>query len=132
MNVAGLEIAEVLPYTILLFPLAFVALFLFMKYVDTRFRIPLFLIGGVVSVIALLIPVFFGFTLVTLLAALLIGAIGQTSSGEPIARVWGNEAFPTMLRSTAQGGWVGFRKGRIDNVFQHEQEADPEFATLAA
>lgn len=29
-------------------------------------------------------------------------------------------------------GWVGFRKGRTENEFQHEQEADPEFATLAA
>jgi hypothetical protein len=29
-------------------------------------------------------------------------------------------------------GWVGFRKGRIENEFQHEQEADPEFAASAA
>ena len=103
VNVAGLAITDVIPYTILLFPLAFIALFLFMKYVDTRFRIPLFLAGGVVTVVGLLLPVFFGFTLVTILGALLIGSIGQTTCGEPIARVWGNEAFPTMLRSTAQG-----------------------------
>lgn len=103
VNVAGLEIAEVVPFTILLFPLAFVALFLFMKYVDSRFRMPLFLIGGVVTIVGLLLPVFFGFTLVTILGALLIGSLGQTTCGEPIARVWGNEAFPTMLRSTAQG-----------------------------
>lgn len=102
-NVAGLDVAEVVPYTVLLFPLAFIALFLFMKYVDTRARMPLFIAGGVTFIIGLLIPVFFGFTLVTLLAALLIGSIGQTSAGEPMARVWGNEAFPTMLRSTAQG-----------------------------
>jgi len=103
VNVAGLEITEVVPFTILLFPLAFVALFLFMKYVDSRFRMPLFLIGGVVTIVGLLLPVFFGFTLVTILGALLIGSLGQTTCGEPIARVWGNEAFPTMLRSTAQG-----------------------------
>lgn len=103
VNVAGLEITEVVPYTILLFPLAFIALFVFMKYVDSRLRMPLFLAGGAVFIVGLLLPVFFGFTLVTILGALLIGSIGQTSSGEPIARVWGNEAFPTMLRSTAQG-----------------------------
>ncbi|VXB52894.1 Putative inositol transport protein [Arthrobacter sp. 9V] len=103
VNVAGLQITEVVPYTILLFPLAFIALFLFMKYVDTSMRIPLFLVGGLVTVLGLLLPVFFGFTLVTILGALLIGSIGQTSCGEPIARVWGNESFPTMLRSTAQG-----------------------------
>ncbi|MFE4079132.1 MFS transporter [Paenarthrobacter sp. YIM B13468] len=103
VNVAGLAVTEVVPFTILLFPLAFIALFLFMKYVDTHLRMPLFLIGGAITVVGLLLPVFFGFTLVTILGALLIGSIGQTSCGEPIARVWGNEAFPTMLRSTAQG-----------------------------
>ncbi|BCW86639.1 MFS transporter (plasmid) [Arthrobacter sp. NicSoilE8] len=103
VNVAGLAITEVIPYTVLLFPLAFIALFLYMKYVDTHFRIPLFLIGGAVTIAGLMLPVFFGFTLVTILGALMIGSIGQTSCGEPIARVWGNEAFPTMLRSTAQG-----------------------------
>ena len=174
VNVAGLEVTDIVPYSVLLFPIAFIALFVFMKYVDTRARMPLFIAGGIVFVIGLLIPVVFGFTLVTLLAALLIGSLGQTSAGEPIARVWGNEAFPTLLRSTAQGfvftfgrlvaagttavipamiafsppliyilsaiaailavlvGWVGFRKGRIANEFQHEQEADSEFATPAA
>lgn len=174
VNVAGLQITDVVPYTILLFPLAFVALFLFMKYVDTRLRMPLFIAGGLISVVGLLIPVFFGFTLVTLLGALLIGSIGQTSAGEPIARVWGNEAFPTMLRSTAQGfvftfgrlvaagttaiipaliafnpslvyiasaaaavlgvvlAWIGFRKGRIANEFQHEQNTDTPVTTVVA
>ena len=103
VNVAGLEVSEIIPYSIVLFPLAFLALFLFMKYVDTRFRMPLLLVGGGVLVVGLLIPVFFGFSLVTILGALLVGSIGQTSAGEPIARVWSNEAFPTILRSTAQG-----------------------------
>lgn len=102
-NVAGLEISEIIPYSILLFPLAFIALFLFMKYVDTRFRMPLLLVGGALFVVGLVIPVFFGFSLVTILGALLIASIGQTSAGEPLARVWSNEAFPTILRSTAQG-----------------------------
>ena len=171
-NVVGLGVEEIVPYTIVLFPLAFVALFLFMRYVDGRLRIPLFVVGGIITVIGLLLPVVFGFTLVTILGALLINALGQTSCGEPIARVWGNESFPTMLRSTAQGfvftfgrlvaaaaaavipaviafnpslvyaasaaagllgmlvGWIGFRKGRIGNEFDHEAEPDPEFAGM--
>jgi inositol transporter-like SP family MFS transporter len=174
VNVAGLEISEIIPYSILLFPLAFVALFLFMKYVDTRFRMPLLLVGGAMFVAGLLIPVFFGFTLVTILAALLISSIGQTSAGEPLTRVWSNEAFPTILRSTAQGfvftfgrlvgagvtavipaliafnppvayvgsavvaalgvliGWIGFRKGRIANEFDHERHLAAETASPVA
>ncbi|SMQ71290.1 MFS transporter, SP family, inositol transporter [Plantibacter sp. VKM Ac-1784] len=114
VNIVGLEVSDIVPYSLVLFPLAFVALFLFMKYVDTRFRIPLLLIGGTVLVAGLLIPVVFGFSLVTLLAALLICSLGATSAGEPLARVWSNEAFPTMLRSTAQG--FVFTFGRLLNA----------------
>jgi inositol transporter-like SP family MFS transporter len=72
---------------------------------------PLFLAGGVIFIIGLLIPVVFGFNLVTILAALGVGTLGQISCGEPIARVWGNESFPTLLRSTGQG--IVFTFGRV-------------------
>jgi inositol transporter-like SP family MFS transporter len=170
-NIAKIPVADFVPYSLILFPIAFVGLGLFMKFVDGRLRMPLFLIGGALVAVGLLIPVVFGINLITILAALGISAVGQISSGEPIARVWGNEVFPTMLRSTGQGfvftfgriftalvivvlpaviafspslayagsavavvlgvliGWLGFRGGRIAYEFQHEQEADPEFAS---
>lgn len=102
-NVAGIAVDVFAPYTVILFPVAFIGLAVFMKLVDGRLRMPLFLGGGVVTVVGLLIPVFFGINLLTILLALGIGTLGQISCGEPIARVWGNEAFPTMLRSTGQG-----------------------------
>lgn len=111
VNVAGLVIADFVPYSLILFPIAFIGLAVFMKLVDGRMRMPSFLIGGVVTVIGLLVPVVFGINLLTILAALGVSALGQITCGEPIARVWGNEAFPTMLRSTGQG--VVFTFGRV-------------------
>lgn len=110
-TVANIPAADFVPYSLIMFPIAFVGLALFMKYVDGRARMPLFLAGGAVFVVALLIPVIFGFNLVTILAALGLGSLGQISCGEPIARVWSNEAFPTMLRSTGQG--FVFTFGRV-------------------
>ncbi|MCT9623961.1 MFS transporter [Pseudarthrobacter equi] len=110
-TVASIPVADFVPYSLILFPVAFIGLGLFMKYVDGRARMPLFAIGGVIFVLALLIPVVFGFNLITILAALGLGTLGQISCGEPIARVWGNESFPTMLRSTGQG--LVFTFGRV-------------------
>jgi inositol transporter-like SP family MFS transporter len=43
--------------------------------------------------------------------AFAIAVIGSILCGEPIARVWANESFPTMLRSTGQG--FVFTVGRV-------------------
>jgi MFS transporter, SP family, inositol transporter len=110
-NVVGIPVEEFVPYSLGLFPLAFIALGVYMKFVGGRLRMPLFLIGGAIFVLGFLLPVFFGFSLVTILGALLITAIGQVSAGEPIARIWSNESFPTMLRSTGQG--MVFTFGRV-------------------
>jgi|SRR6478735_5694889 inositol transporter-like SP family MFS transporter len=103
VNVAGVSIEEFSPYTLLSFPVVFIALGLFMKFVDTRYRMPLFLAGGVLMTVAFLIPAVFGSTLLTLVLVLALGSLGNVTCGETIARVWGNESFPTLLRSTGQG-----------------------------
>lgn len=110
-NVAAIPVAEFIPYSLGVFPLAFIALAVYMRYVGGRLRMPLYLIGGIISVLGFLLPVFFGFTLATIMGALFITFIGQVSAGEPIARVWVNESFPTMLRSTGQG--MVFTFGRV-------------------
>jgi len=110
-NVAGIPVEEFVPYSLALFPIGLIALGVYMKFAGGRLRMPLFLIGGAVFVAGLMIPVVFGFSLVTLLGAWFIASIGQTSAGEPIARMWANESFPTMLRSTGQG--FVFTFGRV-------------------
>ncbi|MBZ4486742.1 MFS transporter [Microbacterium sp. cx-55] len=103
VNVAGVPVEQFVAYTAIAFPVGFLALFFFMKIVDTRFRRAFVYGCGLLTVIVLIVPVVFGLDIVSLLVVFtLIGGIGAIC-GEPITRVWSNESFPTMLRSTAQG-----------------------------
>lgn len=111
-NVAGIPIEAISGPAALLYPFGVIALLVFMKLVDTRHRMPMYLLAGIVFPLAYLIPVFFGINLVTILATVGLAAVaGALSGGEPMARVWTNESFPTLLRSTGQG--VVFTVGRI-------------------
>lgn len=111
-NVAGLTVAEISGPAVFLFPIGFIGLAVFMRLVDTRWRMPAYAISGVIFPIAVLIPVIFGISLPTLLVSFgIVTAAGIFSGGEPIARVWANESFPTLLRSTGQG--VVFTVGRL-------------------
>lgn len=103
VNVAGVPVEQFVAYTAIAFPVGFLALFVFMKIVDTRLRRPFVYGCGLLTVVVLIVPVVFGLNIVSLLVVFtLIGGIGAIC-GEPITRVWSNESFPTMLRSTAQG-----------------------------
>jgi len=103
VNVAGVPVEQFVAYTAIAFPVGFLALFVFMKIVDTRLRRPFVYGCGLLTVVVLIVPVVFGLSIVSLLVVFtLIGGIGAIC-GEPITRVWSNESFPTMLRSTAQG-----------------------------
>jgi len=104
VNVAGIPVEQFIGWTLIAFPLGFITLAMFMRLVGTRARMPLVIGGGLLVATAALIPAIFGVSLVTLIVALaLMGGIGAVFAGDPITRVWANESFPTMLRSTGQG-----------------------------
>ena len=164
VNVGGIPITRFTGYSLLAVPATLIGLAAMMKIIGTRARLPVFLIGGLVFAAGFLIPVAVGISLGSLVLTAVIVSIGSVLCGEPIARVWTNESFPTMLRSTGQGfvftigrvvvaivsalapaliafsasaflitlavaallgvlvGFFGFRGGRIQNEFSHEQE----------
>ena len=76
---------------------------LFLRIVDTRFRMPIFYVGAVCCVLSTLIPAVIGVSVATLLVWQTLGAIGGAFAFEAILQVWTQESFPTLLRSTAQG-----------------------------
>lgn len=57
-----------------------------------------------------LIPVIFGFNLVTLCAFTYIVTFAGAFCYETIMKVWTQESFPTMLRGTAQGFIYGISR----------------------
>lgn len=82
----------------------------FLRVVDLPSRMSWFIAGGVVLIAAQAIPVLFGVNLFTLAAWQILQGIGGAFAGESMWKVWSQELFPTLLRSTAQGTTTFFTR----------------------
>ncbi|MFF1946444.1 MFS transporter [Rhodococcus qingshengii] len=87
-----------------------VAGFYFMRIVDGPLRLRWYLIGSVCFMAYYGVPAIFGVSVLTLALGNLIGAIGIAFAFEGIYKVWVQEKFPTLLRSTAQGATFGIAR----------------------
>jgi inositol transporter-like SP family MFS transporter len=77
---------------------------LFMPLVDRVNRRLLYGVAGVFSVVAALLLIIFPVTnSVAIVTFIVINALASSCGQEQLYRVWCQELFPTMLRSTAQG-----------------------------
>lgn len=102
-NFAGSSVEEFNRWALLAMVLGMIPGFLFMKIVDGKHRMPFFWLGAALAVSGYVLPAVAGVSLMTLLGALALGMIGNAFAFEGIMKVWTQESFPTMLRSTAQG-----------------------------
>lgn len=103
VNVAGIPVEVYSRIALLTFPVTLLAGLWFMKIVDTKHRMAYFVLGAVAMVASYLIPAILGFTMATIVASIVVGGFGTAFAFEGIMKVWTQESFPTMLRSTAQG-----------------------------
>jgi len=110
VNLAGSSVEAFNRIALAVLPAAALLSVLFMRVVDTRLRMPFFAFGGAFMVAATLVPVVFGFTLATLGTSLALAAVGGSFAFEGIMKVWAQESFPTMLRSSAQGSIIAFAR----------------------
>jgi inositol transporter-like SP family MFS transporter len=85
------------------FPLSIFWAYLFMRIVDSPKRFPYFQAGAVAMLMHYFVPAVFGFSTATMIAATLLGGFAFAFAFEGIMKVWTQESFPTLLRSTAQG-----------------------------
>lgn len=76
---------------------------LFMKFVDTKWRMTFFVVGAIVATASYFYLAIVGFTLTTMVIGLMLAVVGNAFAFEGIMKIWTQESFPTMLRSTAQG-----------------------------
>ena len=87
------------------FIMLLVTLLVFMRYSDRDYRTRRLLwgIGAIVQVIAYGLLLFLPFTIPVVLANIVLFTAGAALAGEAFYKVFSQELFPTMLRSTAQG-----------------------------
>jgi inositol transporter-like SP family MFS transporter len=82
-----------------------ITVLVFMRYSDRDYRTRRLLwgIGAIVQVCAYGLLLFLPFTIPVALANILLFSAGGALAGEAFYKVFSQELFPTMLRSTAQG-----------------------------
>ncbi|TXK16347.1 MFS transporter [Homoserinibacter sp. GY 40078] len=103
VNAAGTDVSTASALSLASVPVGLIGILWFMKIVDKPRRFVYFTVGAVLSVVGLLIPAVFGFSVATYLVAVILLIGGGTFAGEAIMKVWTQEQFPTLLRTTAQG-----------------------------
>ncbi len=87
-------------------PVAVLGYLWFMKIADGPRRFLYFQIGAVLMISSKLFIVIAGLDLVTYAISALLAAVGGAFAFEGIMKVWTQESFPTLLRSTAQGAII--------------------------
>lgn len=82
----------------------------FMRIIERPNRMTFFLVGGILYIVAQALPLVFGVSAVTLVLWQSLGGIGGMVAGEPMWKIWSQELFPTLLRSSAQGATTFFTR----------------------
>lgn len=106
VNHAGVDVPTAAALGLPFLPLGILGTFWFMAIADGRHRFTYFTVGAVLLVSGNLIPVFVEFGVVTFLASRFVALAGTAFAGEAIMKTWTQESFPTLLRTSAQGGVI--------------------------
>ena len=102
-NIAHVDVPTWSLATMWAMPIAIGGALGFMAIADTKFRMPAYVVGAALTVFGIFIPVIFGINFASLLSATLLITGSGAFCYETIMKVWTQESFPTMLRSSAQG-----------------------------
>ncbi len=109
-QLGGLSVSAAGAVNLAGFGVAFVSTLAFMRLIDRPSRMTLFLVGGVIYTAAQALPLVFGYHAWTLMGWTMLSGIGGAFAGEPMWKIWSQELFPTLLRSTAQGATTFFTR----------------------
>ncbi|MBW3079146.1 MFS transporter [Bifidobacterium simiiventris] len=95
---------------IILYVVMFAANWVVSATVNTRWRNPLFVAGGVIALAAMVLMAAGGGSLWVIVAATAIMYVGLPLAGEAICKVWTQETFPAESRAAVQGFILGFSR----------------------
>ncbi|WP_108718385.1 MFS transporter [Miniimonas sp. S16] len=103
VNIAGSTVRFASTVSFITFLIAFAATYLLMRIVDGRNRMRWFAVMAVIYTLGYVLPAVLGAQVWTLVTMGVIGSIAGAIAGEPMFKIWAQELFPTVYRSTAQG-----------------------------
>lgn len=103
VNVIGMDVAFSSRLGLVMMPLGFLWGLWFMRIVDTPRRMTYFYIGAACYTGAYFIYIIGGFHVWSYVAVSLINGFGSAFAFEGVMKVWTQESFPTLVRTTAQG-----------------------------
>jgi inositol transporter-like SP family MFS transporter len=109
-EVAGSTVSTATLVGMCAYPLAFVAVWFFMRYVEGPGRMVLFTVGILLMACGIGANLVFGVSTTTLILLKLCITVGSGLAGEVIFKVWAQEFFPTLIRGTAQGVAIAFTR----------------------
>lgn len=110
-ELAGVSVSTAGVVGLAVLGISFLSALMFMRIIERPNRMTFFfLIGGILYIVAQILPLVFGVSLVTLIAWQALGGIGGAFAGEPMWKIWSQELFPTLLRSSGQGVTVFFTR----------------------
>ena len=110
VNVVGTGIEYASRINLIGLFISFIWSYWFMQISDTPKRFTFFQVGAVAIVLMFLVPVIFGFTILTVIISGLLGGVGLGFSFEAIMKLWTQESFPTLIRTTAQGSIIAIAR----------------------
>ncbi|NQX10343.1 MFS transporter [Microbacteriaceae bacterium VKM Ac-2855] len=103
VNFGGIPIETAALIGLPLLPLSIAGFLWFMRIADKPSRFSYFTIGAVCMVAAPLVYAVFGVSIPSYLAQAVLATLGSAFAFEGIMKVWAQQSFPTLLRTTAQG-----------------------------
>lgn len=111
VKVAGSTVSYFSTVKLIATAVGFFLVFVLMKVVDGPNRMKWFVFGALCSVAGSALPAIAGPTTFTLSTMLVLWAIGTVFASEAMMKLWTQESFPTLLRSTAQGAIIAAARG---------------------
>jgi inositol transporter-like SP family MFS transporter len=109
-ELAGVSVSTAGVLGLLVLGISFLSALTFMRIIERPNRMVFFLVGGILYIVAQALPLVFGISAVTLVLWQALGGIGGAFAGEPMWKIWSQELFPTLLRSSAQGATIFFTR----------------------
>lgn len=106
VNAAGVDVSTASALGLPFIPLGILGTIWFMAIADGKRRFTYFTVGAVLTVVGNLIPVFVPYSVPVYLASNFVALGGAAFAGEALMKVWTQESFPTLLRTTAQGSVI--------------------------